>query len=236
MVQSAPESKSERIARVLEAEIRSGTLNDGDSLSSEKALVERFSVSRTTIRKGLGILAAKNLIRTKVGIGSFVTFGGTVIDSGPGWSVALSDHNANVSARILRIARMPMDLETPDSALDGDILAVDRIRFREETGKVLTLERARVPWRDDLSPVLESGLEHGSLSKTLQARGLMPAKGEEWANVLPALSENDARLMGRSPGEPMLRLQRLTRSADDLVVEYVESLLDPTLFGLRMTF
>jgi len=55
---SAAESKSQRIARVLEAEIRSGTLTDGAALSSENALVERFAVSRTTVRKGLGILAA----------------------------------------------------------------------------------------------------------------------------------------------------------------------------------
>ncbi|WP_242531787.1 GntR family transcriptional regulator [Salipiger thiooxidans] len=85
---SAAESKSQRIARVLEAEIRSGTLTDGAALSSENALVERFAVSRTTVRKGLGILAAKGLIRTKVGIGSFVTYGGAVIDSGSGWRMA----------------------------------------------------------------------------------------------------------------------------------------------------
>ncbi|NIY97751.1 GntR family transcriptional regulator, partial [Salipiger sp. HF18] len=130
MKQSAAESKSQRIARVLEAEIRSGTLTDGAALSSENALVERFAVSRTTVRKGLGILAAKGLIRTKVGIGSFVTYGGAVIDSGSGWSLSLADGRARLGTRILRIARLPMDLDDP--APQGEMLAVDRIRFREE--------------------------------------------------------------------------------------------------------
>ena len=234
MKHSAAASKPERIARVLEAEIRSGTLHDGAALSSESALVERFSVSRTTVRKGLGILAAKGLIRTKTGIGSFVTYGGAVIDSGIGWSLSLSDSDARLGTRMLRIARLEMDLEPP--APEGEMLAVDRIRYREGTGQGLTLERARVPWREDLGAVLETGLEGGSLSRTLAARGIFPATGDEWANVLPALSAEDAEAMGRTPGEPMLRLRRLTRDADGAVVEYVESLLDPVLFGLHMEF
>ena len=234
MKQSPAASKSERIARVLEAEIRSGTLLHGAALSSEHALVERFAVSRTTVRKGLGILAAKGLIRTKVGIGSFVTFDGAVIDSGLGWSLSLSDGEARLGTRLLRIARLEMDLAPPAPA--GEMLAVDRVRFREGTEQGLSLERARVPWRDAFRAVQEQGLEGGSLSRTLAAHGLVPATGEEWANVQTALGAEDAALMGRSPGEPMLRLRRLTRDAGGQVVEYVESVLDPLLFGLHMEF
>lgn len=232
----AAESKSERIARVIEAEIRSGTLHDGAALSSESALTSRFSVSRATVRKGLGILAAKGLIRTRVGIGSFVTYDGALIDGGPGWSVALSDRGTRLGARILRIARLAMDLDAPGMAPGAEVLAVDRIRFRTETGKGLTLERSRIPWREAFAAVLEHGLVGGSLSRTLDAHGLAPATGEEWANVLPALSGQDAQLMDRPAGEPMLRLRRLTRGADGEIVEYVESLLDPGLFGLHMEF
>jgi GntR family transcriptional regulator len=234
MKQTAAASKAQRVARVLEAEIRSGALHRGAVLSSEHALVERFSVSRTTVRKGLGILAAKGLIHTRVGIGSFVTYDGAVIDSGMGWSLSLSDSDAWLDTRLLRIARLEMDLAPPAPA--GDMLAVDRIRVREGTDEGLTLERARVPWREAFGAVLEAGLEGGSLSRTLAAHGLFPATGQEWANVLPALSEADAALMGRSPGEPMLRLRRLTRDAGGAVVEYVESVLDPLLFGLHMEF
>ncbi len=232
----APESKAERIARILEGEIRSGTLSDGAVLSSENSLVRRFEVSRSTVRKGLGILSSKGLIETKVGIGSFVTFGGDVIDSQAGWSLALADKGTRIGARILRIARMGMDLDAPDLPPGSDVLAVDRIRFREETGQALSLERARVPWREGFAPVLQAGLTEGSLSKTMAAQGLIPASGEEWANVLPALSASDAAVMSRREGEPMLRLRRQTRNAAGVVVEYVESLLDPELFALRMEF
>ncbi len=230
------ESKAERIARILEDEIRSGTLSDGAVLSSENSLVRRFEVSRSTVRKGLGILSSKGLIETKVGIGSFVTFGGDVIDSQAGWSLALSDKGTRIGARILRIARIGMDLDAPDLPPGSDVLAVDRIRFREETGRALSLERARVPWRAGFAEALTEGLVDGSLSKTMAEQGLVQASGEEWANVLPALSTEDAEVMGRTEGEPMLRLRRQTRNDAGAVVEYVESLLDPELFALRMEF
>nr|WP_275981975.1 UTRA domain-containing protein [Frigidibacter sp. ROC022] len=83
---------------------------------------------------------------------------------------------------------------------------------------------------------MRDGLDGGSLSATLAARGLVPASGEEWANVLPGLSEVDAAIMGRVAGEPMLRLRRLTRDAAGKTVEFVESSLDPELFGLHMVF
>lgn len=235
MSPNTPETKPQRIARLLEAEIRSGAFHDGEPLSSESVLVGRFSVSRSTVRKGLDILAAKGLIRTRVGIGSFVTYGGAVIDNDLGWSLALSDVATKMGARILKITRQAMDLD--DAGFEaGDVLAVDRIRFREETGRALTLERARVPWRTDFDPILVDGLENGSLSRTLESRGVLAASGEEWANVLPALSQVDALVMGRDAGEPMLRLRRLTRTADGAPLEYVESLLDPLLFGLHMEF
>ncbi|MBU2961299.1 GntR family transcriptional regulator [Citreicella sp. C3M06] len=230
-----PESKPQKIARLLEEEIRSGALHDGAALSSENALVERFAVSRATVRKGLGILSAKGLIQTRVGIGSFVTYGGAVLDNSAGWSISLSDSGARLGARIINIARIPMDLSAP--GFDApEVLALDRIRFREETGVALTLERSRVPWRDGFASILTEGLEEGSLSRTLENRNIVAASGEEWANVLPALSHEDALLLKRPAGSAMLRLRRLTRTASGEVMEYVESLLDPELFGLHMEF
>ncbi|TAG10399.1 MAG: UTRA domain-containing protein, partial [Rhodobacterales bacterium] len=80
------------------------------------------------------------------------------------------------------------------------------------------------------------GLPGGSISAALAAFGLVPASGREGAGVLPALAEPEAKLMGRSPGTPMLRLERLVRDAGGACIEYVESLLDPAHFGLRVEF
>lgn len=230
------QSKPEAIASTLEQEILKGKMTDGEALASENALVKRFSVSRTTVRKSLGILAEKGLIRTRVGIGSFVTFGDKLLDSPAGWSVALSDRGMRIGTRVIRIARILPDMEVPDIEPGQHVLAVDRVRFRQDDGTGLTLERSRMPWSDRFKDVLENGLLEGSLSKTLAACGQTASSGKEWANVLLSLEPGEAALMGRTPGEPMLRLRRLTRNAEGGVVEFVETLLDPRHFGMRMEF
>ncbi|MEO4042527.1 GntR family transcriptional regulator [Hoeflea sp. CAU 1731] len=230
------EAKYERIAAVLESEIRSGRVIAGDAIASESELVRRFSVSRNTVRKGLGILAEKGLIAARVGSGSFVTYKGELIDDASGWTVALSSRDARLQSRIIRLARAPMDFAEAGIPEGTDCLHVDRLRFLLETGRGVSLERSRIPWRESLGDVPDRGLTNGSLTATLEERGLIRARGQEWAGVERSLGEADARLLGRPPGEPMLKLRRLTRAADGSITEYVESLLDPDLFGLRMEF
>ncbi|MEX0339231.1 MAG: GntR family transcriptional regulator [Arenibacterium sp.] len=228
--------KSVKIADTLEGEIRSGALGKGAALESENALVKRFSVSRNTVRKSLEILNEKGLITTRSGIGSFVTYGGKTIDDRRGWSVALESGQDTLATRVLRIDRAPMDLPEAPAEAQTDCLVVDRLRFQVTTGVAVSLERSRVVWRAGFDNVLSDGLLNGSLTETLRAKGLAVASGDEWANVLPALSEDDAALLGRQAGEPMLLLRRMTRAADGSVIEYVQSILDPVRFGLHMTF
>ena len=52
-------------------------------------------------------------------------------------------------------------------------------------------------------------------------------QGQEVVGVIPALSAVDADIMGRPAGVPMLRLERVTLTAEGETLEYVESILDP---------
>jgi GntR family transcriptional regulator len=228
--------KPEQIASVLEQEIRSGVLSFGDRLQSESEMVQRFSVSRNTLRKGLEELNSRGLITTKVGIGSFVTFNGQTINDAMGWSRALADVGADTETRTLRIELM----DDPDLAdfleLDStSFIAVDRLRSLAITGKGISIERSRMPFSPELEDVPLKGLTSGSLQQTLRNAGLIPARGEEWADI-EMLSEEDAALLGTTPGTAFLRTRRLTRAGDDRPIEYVTSLLNPAYFALHLEF
>lgn len=230
-------SKSLQIAQTLEHEIRSGQRSRGDQLESENQLVRRFSVSRNTVRKGLEQLVRQGLITTRTGIGSFVTYEGASLDNALGWTQALSKTADRIETRILNIERRAC--ASTSTFLDCapiDFLHVDRIRVLRDSGIGISLERSRSPWRDEFNEVLENGLLSGSLGETLTALGLLVDRGEEWAEVLSALSADDAEVMARRPGEAMLRLRRVTRTAAGEVVEFVESVLDPTRFRLHLQF
>jgi GntR family transcriptional regulator len=229
-------AKSEIVARTLEHDIRGGRVGHGQQLDSEGALMQRFAVSRNTVRRGLELLARQGLITTRTGIGSFVTYEGTTIDSSLGWSVALSQNGGRVETRLLDIRKG--ECAAADSFLNanGPYLCVDRARFCQDAGYAISLERSRLPWRTAFASFVTTGLSGGSLHQSLAKIGLHPASGAEVASVIAALSPTDAAIMQRAAGEPMLRLQRETRTKARDVLEYVDSILDPSRFGLRIVF
>ncbi len=229
-------AKPEQIATVLEKEIRSGVLGFGDRLQSENELVQRFSVSRNTVRKGLEELSNRGLITTRVGIGSFVTFDGKKVDDSIGWSRALADAGANAETRTLRLELIEdADLAARLGIDNPAFIAVDRVRSNAADGHAISIERSRMPLLPELEEVPLKGLREGSLHQTLRSAGLVPDHGEEWVDI-EMLSAEDAAILNCAPGTPFLRGRRLTRAADGRPIEYVVSLLNPQHFALHLEF
>ncbi len=89
--------KPQRIADELRALIVSGKLSEGDSLGREPELVERFGVSRPSLREALRILEAEGLITVVRGV-----YGGVVVHAP---SQRMTARTASlVSARPQRVA------------------------------------------------------------------------------------------------------------------------------------
>ena len=234
------QAKPARVAHAIERDIRSGKLGFGQRLQSENELVERFSMSRATIRKGLEELVGKGLITTKTGIGSFVTFDGQVIDNALGWTRALADQRAEIETKILRIeiikdAALAKMLKQNVSVF----IAIDRTRSIKGKGKskdrIISIERSRVPYLDELQELPLRGLTNGSLSQTLRESGLIGNSGEEWAEI-ECLSKPDAKLVDVPAATPFMRTRRLLRDENGRLIEYVISLLDPQHFALHLEF
>ena len=229
-------AKPEQIATVLEKEIRSGVLGFGDRLQSENELVQRFSVSRNTVRKGLEELSSRGLITTRVGIGSFVTFDGKKVDDAIGWSRALADAGADVETRTLRLEVIEdKDLAAKLGIENSAFIALDRMRSSAADGHAISIERSRLPLSPELEEVPLKGLREGSLHRTLRGAGLVPDHGEEWVDI-EMLNAEDAAILNCAPGTPFLRGRRLVRAADERPIEYVVSLLNPQHFALHLEF
>ncbi len=226
-------AKPQQIAKVLEDEIISGRLSYGDRLQSENELVRRFSVSRSTIRKGLSALSDRGLISTRMGIGSFVTFDGKVMDDTAGWTRALANAGAQVETRTLRLEIVDDPALAEEIGLaETAFVALDRVRSDAADGHAISIERSRLPLTAELEELPLRGLREGSLHKTLREIGLMPHHGEEWIDVVP-LDADDAGILRCPPGTMFLRTRRVFRTADGQVMEHVTSLLNPSHFALH---
>lgn len=225
--------KHQRIARVLADEIRAGVHADGSRLPGEHALTERFGVSRTTLRQALQVLGEEGLIATHAGIGSFVTFDGAPLDNRLGWTRALAAQGTELTTEILRFEEISDPELAAHLALASDVfLALDRVR-RLPGGQGVSLERSRVPVTEGLAGLPERGLDGGSLSRELIAAGRVSDSGDGVVSVR-GLTEAEAAVLHRSPGESFLRLEQVYRAADGSVVEQVGSLLDPARFELHV--
>lgn len=229
-------AKPEQIAIILEREIRAGIFGFGDRLQSENELVRRFSVSRNTVRKSLEELSSRGLISTRVGIGSFVTYDGKIVDDALGWSRALANAGAEVETRLLRLEVIRDDALAQELGTTGvEFIALDRARSNSANGQAISIERSRLPMCPELEEIPLKGLRAGSLQETLRAAGLVPDHGEEWVDI-EMLSQDDAATLGCAAATPFLRTRRLTRTEDDRPIEFVTSLLNPAHFALHLEF
>lgn len=229
-------TKSRRIANTLERDIRSGRVSSGDLLESENSLMQRFSVSRNTVRKGLDTLARQGLITTRNGIGSFVTYDDQTLNSDLGWTLALAKGGVQLNTHTLAIQRGPCNSSSRVLNIENDFLRIDRVRVDAHTQIGMSHERSRLPWSSCYSEIVDQGLLENSLSKTLIAMGITVGSGEEWADVLCQIPARIAKQMNRDANKAMLNLRRVTRSPNGQVVEYVNSVLDPSHFGLHLRF
>lgn len=67
------QKKYERIVSWVQAEIENGALSRGDKLPSENELMERFRVSRQTVRRAMEELTEKGVVEGRRGSGTYVT-------------------------------------------------------------------------------------------------------------------------------------------------------------------
>ncbi|WP_297354712.1 GntR family transcriptional regulator [Paraburkholderia sp.] len=229
-------SKAHMVAATIEQDILSGRLPFGQQLESEYELVERFAVSRNTVRKGLDLLTNGGLITRKGGIGSFVTFNGQTIDGTLGWTTAIEKAEGGAQTRLLQIALVEDEALAQELKLTrANFVAIDRMRVIGAGAQCISLERSRLPFSDELAALPLQGLVGGSLNRTLIEHGMVPHHGEQWAEVV-GLEAADARLLKRRAGTSFLRSRRLTRDRDERIIEYVVSLLDPAFFALHLEF
>ena len=67
------QKKYERIVAWVQSEIENGSLSRGNKLPSENDLMERFGVSRQTVRRAMEALTQDGVVEGRRGSGTYVT-------------------------------------------------------------------------------------------------------------------------------------------------------------------
>jgi GntR family transcriptional regulator, N-acetylglucosamine utilization regulator len=214
-----------RIEADLRDRIRAGELAPGAQVETELELMERYGVSRATVRQALGGLIAVGALEVRRGLGTYVsaprfehTIGGFY-----SFSREIERHGLQPGTRVLdlRTERAADDVaEALDVAPGTSMVSLRRLRLAGPDP--LVVETSYLPARR--FPKLETvDFSSVRLYDTLMNRyGCRPTRARETFEPI-LLTADEAALLDQRRGEPALRVERVAYDQDDLPIEFCRS-------------
>ncbi|CAO3431408.1 Putative alkanesulfonate metabolism utilization regulator [Azospirillum endophyticum] len=236
-VEAVPAALYVRIKDELRTAILNGDLKPYDRLPSESSLRERFSVSRITVRQALGELHKEGLIFTIHGKGSFVSKPKTdqSLTRLQGFAEAMAEAGHEIHNQLLGLEEVPADAQVAERlalAPGSPVTEIRRLRFLN-----------RVPISVDITYVpVEIGQK---LAKAdLATRDIfliiendlgIPLGNADLAIEATAADDELAGRMKIMRGAPLLRIERLTYTADGQPLDFEYLFYRGDAFRYRLT-
>jgi GntR family transcriptional regulator len=206
-----------RVRAHLLDEIESGNLRPGDQVPTEPQLIDRFQVSRTTVRRALRDLEMMGLIDRQPGRGSFVREPHLEprLDRLTGFVEDMQALGLNATAQVVTIERVPAPIDAADAlGLDPGDETVHIERIRLGNGQPITFDSSYL--RPDLgNRIAQENLEVEPFYSILETKYGIRLSGADYVVTAISADERLSRLLQIPLGAAVLQLDRLSRSAPD---------------------
>jgi GntR family transcriptional regulator len=215
----------QQIADALRAEIEAGvSRGNGFRLASEHELCERFGVTRTTVRSALDVLEREGRIYRQVGRGTFAA--ARRLEQNVTELVSTTEdmrrRGRSITTRVLSLERIPATGKVCGAlALGAAQVVYELTRLREADGEPISLQTCYLPAQ--LCPGLEEHDLSVSLYRLLESEyNFYLWTARETLSARRATSA-EAGLLGMPVRDAVLYAERVTYTADDTPVEYLEA-------------
>jgi GntR family transcriptional regulator len=207
----------------------------GTPVAPERALSQRFNLSRTTVRQALHDLAVEGRIVRRQGRGTFVAPPKVTQPMQlASYTQVMTSQGRRPGSRIVDTAVVDAEAEVADHlgiASGSPVVRLERLRLADDEAmavETVYLDHDRFP---DIAAELAAD---ASLYSLLASRyGVVPVSADETIETVLA-PPAAARLLGTDAATPMLLLTRSSRDADGRPVEYVRSLYRGDRFRFRV--
>ncbi|MSP12098.1 MAG: GntR family transcriptional regulator [Chloroflexi bacterium] len=214
-----------QLYETLRREIQADRLKPDEQLPSERELCERYEVSRMTVRQALVDLGREGLVYSRVGKGTFVSK--PKIDQQlrtlTGFSLEMTSRGSAPSSRVLEARLQPSDAGQANMLhipAGSEIVILGRVRLAD--GLPLAVETVYLPHH--LCPnLLRHDFAVTSLYEVLEREYSFRLTRAEQTIEAALANSRDIGLLQLIPPAPVLVMERLTFTDQDVLIEYVQS-------------
>jgi GntR family transcriptional regulator len=215
--------KGAQLQEILEGYVAS--LEPGSPLPSERDMAERFGVARMTVRLQLERLGHRGLVYRQRGRGTFVA------ERRLAHTEHLTSFTEDMRARGLVAGARLMEAGTVraskalaaqlEVSTGSQVVRIQRVRTADE--EPMAVEVTNLPSRR-FPGLARQDLTTGSLYDLLAHRYAVTIQEAVQRVTVAALEPGEARLLEADAGQPAFRIERTTRDADGVVIEFASSI------------
>tara|TARA_A100001391_G_scaffold50885_1_gene30936 strand:+ start:14211 stop:14969 length:759 start_codon:yes stop_codon:yes gene_type:complete len=213
-----------RLRRSIEDAVRSGLINPGDALPSERDIAATAEVSRVTVRKAVQHLVADGILIQRHGSGTFVA---PTVQRVEQSLSSLTSFTEDMARRGMTLSSQWLDRGLYDPSNEETIILglgagekVARIaRLRIANGNPLAIERASLA----ATVLPDPDAIANSLYAKLDQTGNRPVRAIQRIAAVN-LGRHDAELLDVAPGAASLRIERTSYLASGRIVEFTRSI------------
>jgi GntR family transcriptional regulator len=218
----SPSPLYECIEAALAGDIADGRLLPGTQLPPEEGLIERFKVSRTTVRRAIQNLIERGLVEVRRGKGTFVTLPKVMQDLTEltGFVEDMQALGRNPTARLLDKRILAADetvahhLALPLGAM---VVRIQRVRLAD--GVAMSFDETYLP-REIGEKVAENDLEAEPIFVLLENKYNTPLVEAEYKLEAAAADPVAAQALQVPAGSPIFLIERTSYTTGNRPVDY----------------
>ena len=214
----------QQLRQRLEEEIRSGTLQPGAALPSEREIADICNVSRVTVRKAVQSLVRDGFVVQRHGSGTTVARQVERVEQSLSRLTSFTEDMArrSMTARSIWLEKgvfpaSPKEMMVLGLGPNAQVARISRLRLANDIP--LAIERAALSTRYLPDP---EGIQH-SLYETLAETGNKPVRAMQRISAIN-LGADDAVRLDVSEGSAGLSIERISYSAQGTVIEFTCSI------------
>jgi GntR family transcriptional regulator len=211
-----------QLTEALLSMIRDGELKEGDLIPTEREIGEKFQVSRITVRRAIDELVRDGYLITHQGKGTFVARAKIQrhMTRMMSFSEEMTGEGHRPGSRLLSLRHEKAGGHVGPAlrvSAESWVWVVERLRLADDEPMCVSLAYLNLPPNVALTPAELQ--QEVSLWSALEKKGIQLARSAETIQAVAAC-EREAELLGVDVGAPLLLVEGVVYSDQDLPVEY----------------